>query len=146
MWHGHCLNPAGPARLAEGCRPARHRLPNGSKNVVNDCLGWAAAGLTLVTFACAEPRRLRVMAITSNLAFMAYGASADLGPVLALHAALLPINLWRLRQGLRSHEGQSRNPRWKSGRDAVRGSRGRPPVCDLHVRTSPSPPSKLHGD
>lgn len=65
---------------------------------MNDVLGWSAAGLTMVAFACAEPRRLRVMAICANLAFIAYGASAGLWPVLALHAALLPINLWRLSQ------------------------------------------------
>lgn len=75
---------------------------------MNDYLGWMAAGLTLLTFASAEPRRLRIMALTANLAFMAYGASAGLVPVLALHAALLPINLWRLLQAVRRHDRHGR--------------------------------------
>ena len=36
---------------------------------------------------------LRCMAIASNLAFIAYGVLADLGPVLVLHLLLLPVNV-----------------------------------------------------
>lgn len=75
---------------------------------MNDYLGWMAAGLTLMTFASADPRRLRILALSANLAFMAYGATAGLLPVLALHAALLPINLWRLLQAVRSHDRHGR--------------------------------------
>jgi CRP/FNR family cyclic AMP-dependent transcriptional regulator len=39
---------------------------------------------------------LRCVAIASNLAFIAYGALADLGPVLVLHLLLLPVNVGRL--------------------------------------------------
>ena len=39
---------------------------------------------------------LRCMAIASNLAFIAYGVLADLGPVLVLHLLLLPVNVLRL--------------------------------------------------
>jgi hypothetical protein len=41
-------------------------------------------------------RSLRVAAVSSNVAFLAYGISLDLGPVVSLHAVLLPLNLWRL--------------------------------------------------
>ena len=40
------------------------------------------------------------MAIASNLMFIAYAWFADLGPVLLLHLALLPMNAWRLWQGV----------------------------------------------
>jgi hypothetical protein len=41
---------------------------------------------------------LRSVAIASNLTFIAYASAAHLLPVLVLHAALLPINAWRLWQ------------------------------------------------
>lgn len=65
---------------------------------MTELLGWVAAGLTLLTFACNDMRRLRVLALLANFAFVAYASQADLWPVLALHLALAPINLWRLRQ------------------------------------------------
>ena len=63
-----------------------------------EALGWLAAGLTAATFACTDMRRLRLLALAANLAFIAYGAGAGLAPVLALHLALAPLNLWRLVQ------------------------------------------------
>ena len=41
---------------------------------------------------------LRVIAIASNVAFIAYGLGAGLYPVLVLHAVLLPLNCVRLLQ------------------------------------------------
>lgn len=67
----------------------------------NDVLGWTAALLTLLTFVCRDMRRLRLLALAANAAFIAYGALAQLLPVLALHLALVPVNLWRLNQTLR---------------------------------------------
>ncbi len=64
-------------------------------------LGWLAAGLTLATFVCRDMRRLRLLALAANAAFIGYGASAQLLPVLMLHLALVPVNLWRLNQALR---------------------------------------------
>lgn len=61
-------------------------------------LGWCAAGLMVATFACRDPRRMRALAVATNLAFIAYGLAAALPPVLALHALLLPLNLWRWAQ------------------------------------------------
>jgi hypothetical protein len=63
-----------------------------------DVVGWMAAALTLVTFVCRDMRRLRLAAIGANLAFICYGSAAGLWPVLALHLALTPLNLWRLQQ------------------------------------------------
>ena len=60
-----------------------------------DWLGWLAAALMLATFACREARCMRPLAVGTNLAFIGYGLTAGLAPVLALHAMLLPINLWR---------------------------------------------------
>jgi hypothetical protein len=65
---------------------------------MSDALGWIAAGLTVATFSCERPIALRLCALAANVAFIAYGASAGLWPVLALHATLLPINLVRLLQ------------------------------------------------
>jgi CRP/FNR family transcriptional regulator, cyclic AMP receptor protein len=40
--------------------------------------------------------RLRLFAVMANIAFVAYGASVPLWPVVALHSVLLPINVLRL--------------------------------------------------
>ena len=67
---------------------------------LTELLGYAAAGLVLATFSARSIIALRVLAIASNLLFVAYAAGAHLTPVLVLHALLLPINLVRLRQAL----------------------------------------------
>lgn len=51
---------------------------------------------------------LRLTALAANLCFIAYGATAQLWPVLVLHLALMPLNLHRLRQ-LRQQR-QARKP------------------------------------
>ena len=63
-------------------------------------LGYVAAGLVLVTFSFRSMTALRSVAIVSNLLFIAYAASAELQPVLILHALLLPLNMVRLREAL----------------------------------------------
>lgn len=65
-----------------------------------DTLGWTAAALMVATFSCRDARRLRPLAVATNLAFIGYGLAAQLPPVLALHLLLLPINLWRWAQAL----------------------------------------------
>jgi CRP/FNR family cyclic AMP-dependent transcriptional regulator len=67
---------------------------------VTDLVGYAAAGLVLATFSARSLIVLRVLAIASNVMFIAYAASAQLLPVLILHALLVPINLLRLCQAL----------------------------------------------
>jgi hypothetical protein len=61
-----------------------------------EALGWLAALCTLLTFACRDARRLRLLALAANASFIAYGLLASLWPVLALHLALVPINALRL--------------------------------------------------
>lgn len=57
-----------------------------------DAMGFAAAALVLTTFCMRSMLQLRVIAALSNLAFLGYGASAGLAPVILLHALLLPVN------------------------------------------------------
>jgi hypothetical protein len=64
----------------------------------SDLLGWSAAALTLLTFASHDMFWLRVAALGANLCFIAYGYTAGLWPVLALHLVLVPVNLMRLLQ------------------------------------------------
>jgi hypothetical protein len=63
-----------------------------------EVLGWAAAALTLLAFSCNDLLRLRYSALAANAAFIAYGLTAGLWPVLALHFVLVPVNVWRLFQ------------------------------------------------
>lgn len=67
---------------------------------LTDVLGWSAAALTLLAFSCNDLLRLRYAALSANAAFIAYGLTAQLWPVLALHFVLVPINAWRLWQTL----------------------------------------------
>jgi hypothetical protein len=61
-----------------------------------DWLGYAASLAVLATFLMRSMRLLRVVAILSNVLFIAYGYIDDIQPIFLLHLALLPINLWRL--------------------------------------------------
>jgi hypothetical protein len=63
-----------------------------------DWLGWAASALVLATFCMQGMVALRLTALASNVAFIGYGASAGIDPVLMLHTLLLPLNAWRLAQ------------------------------------------------
>jgi hypothetical protein len=67
----------------------------------HDVLGWLAAALMAATFSSREARAMRPLALATNLAFIGYGASASLMPVLTLHLVLLPINAWRWAEALR---------------------------------------------
>jgi hypothetical protein len=77
-----------------------------------DLIGFLASALVLATFAMKDMRRLRVIAILSNLAFIAYGALCGLLPVLALHLLLLPLNVLRLRD----ERGTASSPNATRGR------------------------------
>jgi hypothetical protein len=68
----------------------------------SDLLGYAAAGLVLLTFLAQSMGTLRAVAIASNVMFIAYALLADVPPVLLLHVLLLPLNAWRLWQASRS--------------------------------------------
>jgi hypothetical protein len=68
----------------------------------SDLLGYAAAGLVLLTFLAQSMGTLRAVAIASNVMFIAYALLADVPPVLLLHLLLLPLNAWRLWQASRT--------------------------------------------
>ncbi|MBC7484613.1 MAG: hypothetical protein H7337_22515 [Rhizobacter sp.] len=69
---------------------------------VQQALGWAAASLMILTFSCADARKLRALALAANLAFIGYGTLGHLTPIVALHLMLLPINAFRLVRALRN--------------------------------------------
>ncbi len=60
--------------------------------------GFLASALVLMTFLMKDMRTLRIIAILSNVAFIAYGALDWLLPVLCLHIVLLPVNICRLNE------------------------------------------------
>jgi len=67
--------------------------------------GWVSAVLVFWAFFMKTMIPLRVIAICSNIAFIAYallglkyGVFGRVYPILVLHAALLPLNVVRLRQ------------------------------------------------
>ncbi len=66
---------------------------------------WVAALLVFSTFFMKTMIPLRVVAITSNIAFVAYallglkyGVFGRVYPILVLHSSLLPLNVLRLRE------------------------------------------------
>jgi CRP/FNR family transcriptional regulator, cyclic AMP receptor protein len=63
--------------------------------------GFAASILVFITFSMKTIVPLRLVAIASNVAFITYGAGAHLLPILILHSALLPMNVFRTWQYLR---------------------------------------------
>jgi len=65
-------------------------------------IGYLASLLVLATFCMRDMVSLRVVAIASNFAFIAYGSLAGISPVLLLHVVLLPVNLLRLAESVRS--------------------------------------------
>ncbi len=67
-----------------------------------DLLGYLAAGAVLVSFSMKNMLALRVVALVSNVAFIAYAIADGLTPILVLHGLLLPLNLVRLAQMQRS--------------------------------------------
>jgi hypothetical protein len=85
-------------------------------------LGWLAAALTLLTFHCTDMVRLRVLALCANGVFVAYALTAGLVPVLTLHAVLIPLNLWRLRQACRVRHTDRPRAAPAPGKTAARAS------------------------
>ena len=68
---------------------------------MHDALGYVASALVLLTFSMKTMRYLRLTAIGSNIAFIAYGLHSHLPPILVLHMILLPLNLVRLKAELK---------------------------------------------
>lgn len=65
--------------------------------------GYLACALVFLTFCMKTLIPLRVLAILSNVAFIIYASGAGLLPVLFLHAALLPLNIWRTGQVIHAY-------------------------------------------
>ncbi|MGE5513234.1 MAG: hypothetical protein ACM31O_18545 [Bacteroidota bacterium] len=65
---------------------------------VGEGVGFLASTLVLLTFLMKDMRRLRAMALCSNVAFIIYGGIHELMPVVALHLLLLPLNFVRLME------------------------------------------------
>ena len=65
-----------------------------------DAIGYVASTLVLTAFGMKSIIPLRLVAMCSNLVFIIYGLGLELTPVLSLHAALLPLNAWRLVEAL----------------------------------------------
>ena len=87
-----------------------------------DFTGYIASALVVVTFYMNDMTSLRVAAIFSNIAFLAYGISLELGPVISLHATLLPLNAWRLMQARGKQAARGRHPVTQSSRTTRHGS------------------------
>ena len=70
-----------------------------------DAIGFFAACLVFATFYMRQLMTLRMLALCSNFVFIIYGLGLGLPPIWLLHALLLPVNAWRLRQdiSMRSH-------------------------------------------
>lgn len=66
-----------------------------------DVIGYVASTLVLTAFGMKSIIPLRVVAMCSNLVFIIYGLGLGLTPIWSLHAALLPMNAWRLVEALR---------------------------------------------
>jgi CRP/FNR family transcriptional regulator, cyclic AMP receptor protein len=63
-------------------------------------IGFVASALVLAAFGMKDMVNLRIVAICSNFAFIAYALLLHLLPILVLHVVLLPLNTWRLVQAL----------------------------------------------
>ena len=74
--------------------------PVGGAMSICDAAGYVASALVVVAFCMRDIISLRVVALGSNVAFLTYGIGLGLVPIWLLHAILLPINGWRLWQGI----------------------------------------------
>jgi hypothetical protein len=70
--------------------------------MTSDLVGWIAAAATLLTFSMRSMVGLRIAALVANVCFVAYGWLSGLYPIVALHILLIPCNIYRLSEVLRS--------------------------------------------
>ncbi|MGY4282660.1 hypothetical protein ACVWXO_001880 [Bradyrhizobium sp. LM2.7] len=64
--------------------------------ILSKTVGSLASALVLITFTMKDMPMLRIIAVFSNIAFIAYGILDWL--VIGLHLLLLPLNLLRLKE------------------------------------------------
>jgi hypothetical protein len=74
-------------------------------------IGFVASALVLAAFGMKDMINLRIVAICSNFAFIAYALMLNLPPILVLHAILLPLNAWRLAQAWQQSHRELGRPR-----------------------------------
>lgn len=67
-----------------------------------DLVGYIASSLVFATFYVKRILTLRIIAICSNVAFITYGFGCHLQPIFLLHSMLLPLNIYRIVELLRS--------------------------------------------
>ncbi len=63
-------------------------------------IGFIAAALVVATLSMRRMIPLRVIGISSNIAFITYGTLFHSVPTVILHSILLPLNIYRLREML----------------------------------------------
>lgn len=68
---------------------------------IPELLGYLATAFNIAAYSMRTMIPLRILAIMSNAVFVVYGATGGIYPVLVLHAILLPLNAYRLRQMVR---------------------------------------------
>ena len=78
---------------------------------LSTALGWCACTVMLSANVCQNTWRLRVLAVLTNLAFIAYACAAACPFVMTAHLVLLPINAARLVATLRERSSGSRGAR-----------------------------------
>jgi hypothetical protein len=88
-------------------------------DVMWNIVGFLASGLVVAAFFMRQMIPLRILALCSNVVFLAYGLRFGLLPVWTLHAVLLPMNGCRLAQAM-----MSRSPRVRqdSGPQPIAGT------------------------
>ena len=72
-----------------------------------DMVGYVAAFLVFSTFYVKKILTLRLIAISSNVAFICYAFGAGLYPIFILHSLLLPLNLYRIFEIKRAEKNYS---------------------------------------
>lgn len=65
---------------------------------IPEILGYLATAFNIAAYSMRTMIPLRILAIMSNAVFIVYGATGGIYPILVLHAILLPLNAYRLRQ------------------------------------------------
>lgn len=70
--------------------------------------GYIASSLVFLTFYMRRMVPLRLVALCSNVAFLAYAVALHLAPIAILHGALIPVNIIRLIGALRERAGDRR--------------------------------------
>jgi hypothetical protein len=61
-----------------------------------DLAGYIASSLVFLTFYMRGMIPLRLVALCSNVAFLVYAGALHLLPIVILHGALIPVNVFRL--------------------------------------------------